>query len=160
MFAIIVAAAITISHADVPDIRAPKAAAARPADTAARIAHALSPRENFRSMILLHLNRSEAGMRLIALYGEERAASMLSVAADTVANRYAAEWEANLAAAYRQALSATEQQTVLAAVQTSAPDVPDQLAGRVALALYRQSNPLLERASAETLSAVAARTSH
>ncbi|WP_157216504.1 hypothetical protein [Flavisphingomonas formosensis] len=159
MFAVMIAAAISISHADVPDLGTPRAAA-QPADTAAQIAHALAPRENFRSMILLHLNRSEEGAHLAAIYGEQRAASMLSVAADTVANRHAAEWEANMAAAYRLALNGTEQANVLAALRSATPDVPDALAGRVALALYREANPLLERASAETLSAVEAKTTH
>jgi len=153
-----IAAAITISHGDVPDLGA--MATPRATDTAAQIAHALSPRENFRAMILLHLNRSEQGARLVALYGEQRAASMLSVAADTVANRHASEWEANLAAAYRLALNGNEQANVLAALRSAQHDVPDALAGRVALALYRQSSPLLERASAETLSAVEAKTTH
>lgn len=158
MFAFMIAAAITISHADVPDLGA--ARVRQPADTAAQIAHVLAPRENFRAMILLHLNRSEAGAHLAAVYGEQRAASMLSLAADTVANRHAAEWEASLAAAYRQALNGSEQASVLAALRSTTPDVPDALAERVALALYGKASPLLERASAETLSAVETRASH
>lgn len=124
-----------------------------PADPAAEIARALTPRENFRSMILMTLDRNEAGADIARVVGEPRADALLAEAAEEMSYRYAAQWEANLAEAYRISLSPEELATALAAVRRADHEALTPLSARVGGALYRKSAGLLQQASAEAIRA-------
>jgi len=152
MFAMVLAAALSVSHAGLPAFGATSAPVVT-RDPAAEIAHALAPRESLRAMILMALERNGASAELIARVGESRADAMLSAAAETVSWRHAAQWEANLAAAYRESLSADELGMALAAVRRADRVALGGVAPKVGIALFRSSAPLIEEASAEAIRA-------
>ena len=146
MLAVLIASAIAIA-----------APAPAPADPAAEIARALTPRENLRTMILMTLDRGQALAPLAAKVGEPRADALLSDAAENSAYVYADQWERELAAAYREALSPDELQGALAAVRTQRLDQLAAIGPKVGPAFFRRAGGLLTRATAEAQRAAAAR---
>jgi hypothetical protein len=121
------------------------------ADAAAQIAHALTPRESFRSMILMTLDQGNAGAGLAKAVGAPRADALLAEAAEEMSFRYAETWEANLAAAYRTALTPAELAAVLAGVHRDDYSVLAPVSARVGGAFYRNSESLLRRATDEAV---------
>ena len=77
-------------------------------DAATEIAKALTPRENFRSMILMTADHDKAFDEIAKTVGAPRADALLAEAAEEMSFRYADKWEAGLAQAYRSTLSPTE----------------------------------------------------
>lgn len=120
-------------------------------DAAAEIAHALTPRESFRSMILMTLDQGDAGADLAKAVGAPRADALLAEAAEDMSFRYAETWEANLAAAYRTALTPAELDALLVAVRRDDYSLLAPVSARVGGAFYRNSESLLRQASDEAL---------
>lgn len=156
MISLMYAAAIAVGHAGLPPV-APSWQVTPVGDAATEIAHVLNARETLRSMILMALTDSDEGVAMAARLGETRADALLSAAADTIAWRHAAQWEENLAAAYRETLSANELATVLGALRRNDRSALEPFSTRVGLALFRKSSPLIQQASSETMAAVRAR---
>ncbi|WCT74208.1 hypothetical protein PQ455_02970 [Sphingomonas naphthae] len=128
-----------------------------PADPAAEIAHALTPRENLRAMILMTLDRGGAQAPLAARVGEPRADALLSDAAENSAYAHADQWERELAAAYREALTPAELAGALTAVRAQRMEALAALGPKVGPAFFRRAAPLLNAATAEAQRAAAAR---
>lgn len=120
-------------------------------DPAAEIARALTPRENFRSMILMTLDHDNAFDDLAKTMSAPRADALLSAAAEEISFRYAAQWEANLAEAYRNSLSPTELADALAAVRRGDRNALAPVSVRVGVAFLRNSQGLLRKATTEAV---------
>ena len=135
MFMMFVAAAIVLSEA------AP----------ATEIARALTPRENFRSMILMTLDHEDAFEAIARSVGAPRADALLSEAAEEMSFRYADKWEAGLAEAYRSALSPTELADVLTAIRRADRAALAPVSVRVGTAFFRNSQDLLRKATDEAV---------
>lgn len=120
-------------------------------DPAAEIARALTPRESFRSMILMTLNHDNAFEEMAKTMSAPRADALLSEAAEEMSFRYADQWEANLADAYRKSLSPTELADALAAVRRADRAALEPVSVRVGVAFLRNSQGLLRKATTEAV---------
>lgn len=121
------------------------------ADAAAEIAKALTPRENFRSMILMTLEHNNAFAEIAKTVGAPRADALLAEAAEEMSFRYADAWESGLAAAYRTSLSPTELADALSAVRRADRAALAPISVRVGGAFFRNSQGLLRKASDEAV---------
>jgi hypothetical protein len=137
MFAMLVAAAIAATPVNMN------------ADPAAEIAHALTPRESFRSMILMTLDHGQAFEEIAKTVGAPRADALLAEAAEEMSFRYAEAWEANLAEAYRSSLTPTELSDALAAIRRADRTALAPVSVKVGVALFRSSQGLLRKATTE-----------
>jgi len=120
-------------------------------DPAAEIAHALAPRESFRSMILMTLDHDNAFEEVARHVDAPRADALLSEAAEEMSFRYADAWEANLAQAYRTSLTPTELADALAAIRRADREALAPISVRVGVALYHNAQRLLRKASTEAV---------
>lgn len=120
-------------------------------DPAAEIAHALTPRESFRSMILMTLDHEDAVTTIAKTVGTPRADALIAEAAEEISFRYADAWEANLAQAYRTSLTPAELSDVLAAVRRADRAALAPVSVKVGSAFYRNSESLLRRATTEAV---------
>ena len=116
-------------------------------DAAAEIARALTPRENFRSMILMTADHDNAFEKVARSVGAPRADALLAEAAEEMSFRYAEKWEAGLAAAYRTTLSPTELTDALAAIRRADRAALAPVSVRVGAAFFRNSQYLLRQAT-------------
>lgn len=116
-------------------------------DAAAEIARALTPRENFRSMILMTADHDNAFEKVAKSVGAPRADALLAEAAEEMSFRYAEKWEAGLAAAYRTTLSPTELTDALAAIRRADRAALAPVSVRVGAAFFRNSQYLLRQAT-------------
>jgi hypothetical protein len=121
------------------------------ADAAAEIAKALTPRENFRSMILMTLEHNNAFEPIAKSVGAPRADALLAEAAEEISFRYADKWEAGLADAYRSSLSPTELADALAAIRRADRAALAPVSVRVGSAFFRNSQGLLREATSEAV---------
>jgi hypothetical protein len=144
MFTLLIAAAIAAT----PVSATPGSAGA---DPAAEIARALTPRESFRAMILMTLDHANAGAEIAKNVGAPRADALLAEAAEEISFRYADQWEANLADAYRKSLSPTELADTLEAIRRADRDALAPLSVRVGGAFFRNSEGLLRKATTEAI---------
>lgn len=120
-------------------------------DAASEIAKALTPRENFRSMILMTLEHDNAFAPLARSVGAPKADALLAEAAEEISFRYAEAWEAGLADAYRSTLSPTELADALAAVRRADRAALAPVSVRVGGAFFRNSQGLLHKATQEAV---------
>jgi hypothetical protein len=120
-------------------------------DAASEIARALTPRENFRSMILMTLEHNNAFETIAKSVGAPRADALLAEAAEEVSFRYADAWETGLANAYRSSLSPAELADALAAVRRADRAALAPISVRVGGAFFRNSQGLLRKATDEAV---------
>lgn len=144
MFALIIATAIAVTPVSTTPVSTGP-------DPAAEIARSLTPRESFRSMILMTLDHENAGEAIARQVGAPRADALLAEAAEEISFRYADQWEANLADAYRKSLSPTELADALAAIRRADRDALAPLSVRVGGAFFRNSEGLLRKATTEAV---------
>jgi hypothetical protein len=116
-------------------------------DAASEIARALTPRENFRSMILMTADHDNAFEKVAKSVGAPRADALLAEAAEEMSFRYAEKWEAGLAAAYRTTLSPAELTDALAAIRRADRAALAPVSVRVGAAFFRNSQNLLRQAT-------------
>lgn len=116
-------------------------------DAAAEIARALTPRENFRSMILMTADHDNAFEEIAKAVGAPRADALLAEAAEEISFRYADKWEAGLAQAYRSTLNPTELADALAAIRRADRAALAPVSVKVGAAFYRNSQHLLRQAT-------------
>ncbi len=129
---------------------------AQPADIAADIAHSVAPREQFGNFVSITLNTSKVGKIIAGKVGAERAAKLFAAAtADAVAT-YGAEWETNLAASYREALTPAELTAARAAIAARDPATLQPMMAKVAPVMKAKSTVLLNRACLEAMTAAEA----
>jgi hypothetical protein len=118
-------------------------------DAASEIARALTPRENFRSMILMTLEHNNAFADIAKTVGAPRADALLAEAAEEISFRYADAWESGLANAYRTSLTPTELADALSAVRRADRAALAPISVRVGSAFFRNSQGLLRKATDE-----------
>lgn len=116
-------------------------------DAATEIAKALTPRENFRSMILMTADHDNAFETIAKSVGAPRADALLAEAAEEMSFRYADRWEAGLAQAYRSTLSPTELADALAAIRRADRAALAPVSVKVGAAFFRNSQGLLRQAT-------------
>lgn len=125
-------------------------------DTAAQVAAAMAPREQLASFVRRTLDATVTGRMVVDKVGRERADALFAAETARVAGTYGAEWEANLAASYRETLSAAELATAQAAIAARDRAAMMPLMERVGPVMQAKSTRLLERASLDALNAVVA----
>ena len=116
------------------------------------LVEALNPREQFRSMLTMTVERTQtAGMAGArdGFKGREK----LAQAVDEAVERHGAEWERNLIASW-QTLSAAEVQQVCAALKARDQDTFMRFTQRVGPEVKSRNEPLMQRAAVEVLNAV------
>jgi len=116
-------------------------------DAASEIARALTPRENFRSMILMTADHDNAFEEIAKSVGAPRADALLAEAAEEMSFRYADKWEAGLAQAYRSTLNPTELADALAAIRRADRAALAPISVKVGAAFFRNSQGLLRQAT-------------
>jgi hypothetical protein len=130
--------------------------AAQPADLAASIAHSVAPREQFGNFVSITLNTSKVGQIIAGKVGAERAAKLFAEATADAVAVHGAEWETNLAASYREALTPAELVAAEAAVAARDPAALQPMMAKVAPVMKTKSTALLNRACLEAMTAVEA----
>jgi hypothetical protein len=130
--------------------------AAQPVDLAASIAHSVAPREQFGNFVSITLNTAKVGKIIAAKVGPERAAKLFAAATADAVAAHGAEWEINLAASYREALTPAELVTAQAAIAARDPAALQPLMTKVAPVMKTKSTALLNRACLEAMTAAEA----
>lgn len=125
-------------------------------DVAAQVAAAMAPRPMFASFVRRTLETTVTGQGIVAKLGRERADTLFDSETARVVDTYGTEWEANLAASYRETLTPAELATAQAAITTRDQATMMPLMQRVGPVMQAKSTPLLERASLDALNAVVA----
>ncbi|TRW14518.1 hypothetical protein [Glacieibacterium frigidum] len=133
----------------------PGATAVAP-DAAAQVAAAMAPQQQLASFVRRTLDATVTGRMVVDKVGRERADALFAAETARVVEKYGAEWEANLAASYRETLNPAELATAQAAVAARDQAAMMPLMQRVGPVMQAKSTKLLERASLDALNAVVA----
>lgn len=131
-------------------------AVAQAPDAAAQVAAAMAPRQQLASFVRRTLNATVTGRMIVDKVGRERADALFTAETARVVEKYGAEWEANLAASYRETLTPAELATGQAAIAAQDQAAMMPLMERVGPVMQAKSTKLLERASLDALNAVVA----
>ena len=113
---------------------------------------ALSPRDQFRSMLTMAVERTQTAGMAAARDGST-APKKLAQAIDESVERHGAEWERNLVLSWGT-LSAAEVQQVCTALQEQDQEKFMQFAQRLGPEVQLRNEPLLRRAAVEVLESV------
>lgn len=122
------------------------------ANNAEALVEALKPKEQFRSMLTMTVERTQTAAMAAARDGPA-ARQKLAQAVDEAVERHGTEWESNLVASW-QTLSAAELQQVCSAVAKHDQDTFMQFAERLGPEVKSRNEPLMQRAAVEVLTAV------
>lgn len=131
-------------------------AVAQAPDAAAQVAAAMAPRQQLASFVRRTLDTTVTGSMIVNQVGRERADALFAAETTRVTEKYGAEWEANLAASYREALTPAELATAQTAVAARDGAAMMPLMQKVGPVMQAKSTKLLERASLDALNAVVA----
>src|SRR4051794_12929216 len=116
------------------------------------LVEALKPREQFRSMLTMTVERTQTA-RMAAARDGSKSPEKLAQAVDEAVERHGAEWERNLVASW-QTLSAAEIQQVCTALKERDQDTFMRFTQRVGPEGKSRNDPLIQRAAVEVLNAV------
>ena len=116
------------------------------------IVKALKPKEQFRSMLTMIVERTQTAGMAAARDGP-KGREKLARAVDEAVERHEAEWERNLVASW-QTLSAAEVQHACTALEERDEDTFMRFRERVGPEAQSRNEPLMQRAAVEVLSAV------
>lgn len=115
------------------------------------LVEALRPKEQFRSMLTMTVERTQTASMAAARDGS-KGHEKLAQAVDAAVERHGAEWEQNLVASW-QTLSAAEVQEACAALEKRDQDTFMRFTQRVGPVVQLRNEPLIGRAAVEVLSA-------
>lgn len=116
------------------------------------IVEALKPREQFRSMLTMTVERTPTAAMAAARDGAA-AREKLAQAVDEAVQRHGAEWERNLVSSW-QTLTAAEVQQVCTALEERDQDTFMGFARHLGPEVKSRNEPLMQRAAVEVLDAV------
>ena len=116
------------------------------------LVEALKPREQFKAMLTMAVERTQTAGMAAARDGST-APQKLAKAVDEAVERHGAEWERNLVLSW-QALSAAEVEQVCTALQKGDQETFMRFTQRVGPEVQSRSEPLLRRAAVEVLESV------
>ena len=116
------------------------------------IVEVLKPREQFRSMLTMAVERTQTASMAAARDGSE-GREKLARAVDKAVERHGAEWERNLVSSW-QTLSAAEVQQVCTALKEHDENTFMRFTQRVGPEVKSRNEPLVQRAAVEVLNAV------
>jgi hypothetical protein len=116
------------------------------------LVEALKPREQFRSMLTMTVERTQTAGMATARDGS-KARQKLAQAVDEAVERHGAEWERNLIASW-QTLSVAEVQQVCTALKGRDQATFMRFTQRIGPVVKSRNEPLMERAAVEVLNAV------
>jgi hypothetical protein len=116
------------------------------------IVAALQPREQFRSMLSMAVERTQTIRMAVARDGSATR-QKLAQAVDKAVERHGAEWERNLVASW-QMLSATEVKEVCTAIKDRDQETFLRFTQRLGPEVKSRNEPLMTRAGVEVLDAV------
>lgn len=121
-------------------------------DDAKGLVEALKPREQFRSMLTMAVERTQTAGMAAARDGSD-GRDKLAKAIDAAVERHGAEWERNLIASW-ESLSTEEVQQVCTALEERDQGTFMRFTQRVGPLVQSRNEPLMKRAAVEVLDAV------
>lgn len=116
------------------------------------LVEALNPKEQFRSMLIMTVERTQTAGIASARDGSKSREKLVQ-AVDEAVVRHGAEWERNLIASW-QTLSAAEIQQVCTALKERDQNTFMRFTQRVGPEVKSRNEPLMQRAAVEVLNAV------
>jgi hypothetical protein len=116
------------------------------------LVEALEPREQFRSMLTMTVERTQTAGMAAARDGS-KGREKLARAVDEAVERHGAEWERNLIASW-QTLGAAEVQQACTALKERDQDTFMRFTQRVGPEVKSRNEPLMQRAAVEVLNAL------
>lgn len=122
-------------------------------DPAIEIARSLAPREQLRGFILMTLAKTTTGQIIARKLGAAEAEALFRAEAAKAVEKHGAQWEANLAAAWRETLTQSELETALRAARDRDAATLMPFMQRVGPVMQTNSTALLQQASLEAMTA-------